>query len=107
MNYNGCIFRIKFVLLIPYKKYGSIKIRNQRCHIDFEKLYYKMEGQMNEKFFDLAREKQDRMINGAIEVFAKNGAKDSGFIILDLRRASIFLCTTTVSNICYWNFLQL
>lgn len=33
------------------------------------------EVQMNEKFFDLAREKQDRMINGAIEVFAKNGYK--------------------------------
>ena len=30
---------------------------------------------MNEKFFDLAREKQDRMINGALEVFAKNGYK--------------------------------
>lgn len=30
---------------------------------------------MNEKFFDLAREKQDRMINGAIEVFAQNGYK--------------------------------
>lgn len=30
---------------------------------------------MNEKFFDLAREKQNRMINGAIEVFAKNGYK--------------------------------
>lgn len=30
---------------------------------------------MNEKFFDLTREKQDRMINGAIEVFAKNGYK--------------------------------
>lgn len=30
---------------------------------------------MNEKFFELAREKQDRMINGAIEVFAKNGYK--------------------------------
>lgn len=30
---------------------------------------------MNEKFFDLAREKQDRMINGAIEAFAKNGYK--------------------------------
>ncbi|MDE6362744.1 MAG: TetR/AcrR family transcriptional regulator [Lachnospiraceae bacterium] len=30
---------------------------------------------MNDKFFDLAREKQDRMINGAIEVFAKNGYK--------------------------------
>lgn len=30
---------------------------------------------MNEKFFDLAREKQDRMINGAIEVFARNGYK--------------------------------
>lgn len=28
---------------------------------------------MNEKFFNLAREKQDKMINGAIEVFAKNG----------------------------------
>lgn len=28
---------------------------------------------MNEKFFDLSREKQDRMINGAVEVFAKNG----------------------------------
>ena len=33
------------------------------------------EVQMNDKFFDLAREKQDRMINGAIEVFAKNGYK--------------------------------
>ena len=33
------------------------------------------EVRMNEKFFDLAREKQDRMINGAIEVFAKNGYK--------------------------------
>ena len=30
---------------------------------------------MNEKFFDLSREKQDRMINGALEVFAKNGYK--------------------------------
>lgn len=30
---------------------------------------------MNEKFFDLAREKQDKMINGAIEAFAKNGYK--------------------------------
>lgn len=29
--------------------------------------------QMNEKFFDLAREKQDRMINGALEAFAQNG----------------------------------
>ena len=33
------------------------------------------EVRMNEKFFDLAREKQDRMINGAVEVFAKNGYK--------------------------------
>ncbi len=30
---------------------------------------------MNDKFFDLPREKQDRMINGALEVFAKNGFK--------------------------------
>lgn len=33
------------------------------------------EVRMNEKFFDLTREKQDRMINGAVEVFAKNGYK--------------------------------
>lgn len=30
---------------------------------------------MNEKFFDLSRAKQDRMINGALEVFAQNGFK--------------------------------
>ncbi|MCR5720074.1 MAG: TetR/AcrR family transcriptional regulator [Lachnospiraceae bacterium] len=28
---------------------------------------------MNEKFFDLKKEKQDRMINGALKVFALNG----------------------------------
>ena len=28
---------------------------------------------MNEKFFDLKKEKQDRMINGAMKVFALNG----------------------------------
>ena len=28
---------------------------------------------MNEKFFDLKKEKQDRMINSALKVFAKNG----------------------------------
>ena len=30
---------------------------------------------MNEKFFDLKQEKQDRMINAALKVFAKNGYK--------------------------------
>lgn len=30
---------------------------------------------MNEKFFDLKREKQDRIINGALEVFAKSSYK--------------------------------
>lgn len=30
-------------------------------------------GKMNEKFFDLKKEKQDRMINGALKVFAQNG----------------------------------
>lgn len=30
---------------------------------------------MNSKFFDLAKEKQDRMINAAIKVFAENGYK--------------------------------
>ena len=28
---------------------------------------------MNEKFFDLKKEKQDRMINAALKVFAMNG----------------------------------
>lgn len=32
-----------------------------------------MEMEMNEKFFDLNREKQDRMINAALRVFAQNG----------------------------------
>ena len=30
---------------------------------------------MNEKFFDLKKEKQDRMINAALKVFAENGYK--------------------------------
>lgn len=30
---------------------------------------------MNEKFFDLKKEKQDRMINAALKVFAQNGYK--------------------------------
>lgn len=30
---------------------------------------------MNEKFYDLKKEKQDRMINGALKVFALNGYK--------------------------------
>ena len=30
---------------------------------------------MNSKFFDLAKEKQDRMINAALKIFAKNGYK--------------------------------
>lgn len=31
------------------------------------------EGNMNDKFFDLKKEKQDRMINAALKVFAMNG----------------------------------
>ena len=30
---------------------------------------------MNEKFFDLKQEKQDKMINAALKIFAKNGYK--------------------------------
>ena len=33
---------------------------------------------MNEKFFDLAKEKQDRMINAALKVFALNGYRHAG-----------------------------
>ena len=35
---------------------------------------------MNEKFFDLAREKQDRMINAAIEVFANKHASTDDMV---------------------------
>lgn len=41
----------------------------------YRKGYELMEVHMNEKFFDLPREKQDRMINGALEVFSQNGFK--------------------------------
>lgn len=34
-----------------------------------------MEETMNEKFFDLKKEKQDRMINASLKVFALNGYK--------------------------------
>ena len=33
------------------------------------------EKHMNEKFFDLKKEKQDRMINASLKVFARNGYK--------------------------------
>lgn len=36
---------------------------------------FEMENVMNEKFFDLKKEKQDRMINAALKVFADNGYK--------------------------------
>ena len=32
-----------------------------------------VEGKMNDKFFDLKREKQDRMINAGLKVFARHG----------------------------------
>ena len=32
---------------------------------------------MNDKFFDLKKEKQDKMINGAMEIFAKKGYKNA------------------------------
>lgn len=40
-----------------------------------EKVNVKWGKTMNEKFFDLKKEKQDRMINGAMKVFAFNGYK--------------------------------
>lgn len=39
-----------------------------------EKVNNRIEGiHMNDKFFDLKKEKQDRMINGALKIFAMNG----------------------------------
>ena len=43
---------------------------------------------MNEKFFDLHREKQDRMINAALRVFAKNGYRHASTDVI-VREAGI------------------
>ena len=43
---------------------------------------------MNEKFFDLNREKQDRMINAALKVFAENGYRHASTDII-VKEASI------------------
>ena len=43
---------------------------------------------MNEKFFDLNREKQDRMINAALRVFAKNGYRHASTDVI-VREAGI------------------
>ena len=41
-----------------------------------------MTGIMNEKFFDLNREKQDRMINAALRIFAENGYRHASTVII-------------------------
>ncbi len=66
---------------------------------------------MNEKFFDLKKEKQDRMINAALKLFAENGYRRAstdemvrkpvsvrGFcsIILQVKRDSMSLSVITV-----------
>ena len=76
---------------------------------------------MNEKFFDLKKEKQDRMINAALKVFALNGyrhastddivreaaiRRDYYFIILRTSWESMLLSMTTVYGICCWNCPQ-
>lgn len=43
---------------------------------------------MNEKFFDLNREKQDRMINAALRVFAENGYRHASTDVI-VKEASI------------------
>ena len=76
---------------------------------------------MNEKFFDLKKEKQDRMINAALKVFALNGyrhastddivreaAISKGLLFHYLRTSweSMLLSMTTVCGICCWNCPQ-
>ena len=43
---------------------------------------------MNHKFFDVSKEKQDRIINAALQVFAQNGYRHAGTDEV-VRRASI------------------
>ena len=43
---------------------------------------------MNQKFFDVSKEKQDRIINAALQVFAQNGYRHAGTDEV-VRRASI------------------
>ena len=52
---------------------------------------------MNEKFFDLKKEKQDRMINAALKVFALNGYRHASTD--DIVREAVY-------GICCWNCPQ-
>ena len=76
---------------------------------------------MNEKFFDLKKEKQDRMINAALKVFALNGYRHAStddivreaaiskgllFHYFETSWESMLLSMTTVYGICCWNCPQ-
>ena len=76
---------------------------------------------MNEKFFDLKKEKQDRMINAALKVFALNGYRHAStddivreaaiskgllFHYFENKLGSMLLSMTTVYGICCWNCPQ-
>lgn len=62
---------------------------------------------MNEKFYDLKKEKQDRMINGALKVFALNGYKHASTddIIVEARISKGLLFHYFESKIGLYEFL--
>ena len=43
---------------------------------------------MNEKFFDLKKSKQDRMINGSLKIFTENGFRKSMYSAISKKRQS-------------------
>ena len=60
---------------------------------------------MNEKFFDLKKEKQDRMINAALKIFGMRGYQfaSTDDIISEVSWVSIVLFTITASVLCPWS----
>lgn len=62
----------KYVIFLSFVEFSALL-----CYIEIrpDKSIPKMGASMNEKFFDLNKEKQDRMINAALKVFALHGYK--------------------------------
>ena len=74
---------------------------------------------MNDKFFDLKQEKQDRMINASLKIFSRGGyrhastdeiVKEAGiskgllFHYFEVNWGCTDFCLTTARALCCWSF---
>ena len=65
---------------------------------------YGDEKYMNDKFFDLKQEKQDRMINAALKIFSRKGYKHASTDdIVKEAGISIISCLITAPVLCCWS----